>query len=185
MFYKVYADLKKQKTKRQPNRFFLLFLPTLILLTTAACIHEAHAEMGAIKKNNGAIPPSVPKARLKTAFRLLDIVGRVTDTSGVALSDVTVLVKDTRNGGATNASGQYSLSGVDENATLVFSYVGYTTQEIPVEGRTRIDVVMRTVEDSLNAVIINVGYGRQRKEFMSSSVSTIPGSVVVNASHHI
>ncbi|MCH5686108.1 carboxypeptidase-like regulatory domain-containing protein [Niabella sp. W65] len=112
---------------------------------------------------------------------MLNIVGRVTDTSGIALSDVTVSVKDTRTGTATNSSGQYSLSGVNENAILVFSYVGYTTQEIPVEGRSRIDVVMRTVEDSLNAVIINVGYGRQRKEFLTSSVSTVSGAELVKA----
>lgn len=181
MSYKVYADLKKRKTKGAPHGFLRLFIPTLMLVTATSCIQEAHADIGMIKNNKETMPPSFPENKLKTAVPVLDIVGRVTDTAGVALSDVSVSIKDSRIGTATNSSGQYSLSGVNENAVLVFSYVGYTSQEIPVDGRSRIDVVMRTVEDSLNAVIINVGYGRQRKEFLTSSVSTVSGAELVKA----
>ena len=110
-----------------------------------------------------------------------DITGRVSDTTGKPISGASVLVKGSKKGTVTNAAGVFSLSDVDDNATLVFSYVGYIIQEVPVKGKAQIDLVLQSFENSLNAVIVNVGYGRQKKEFLTASVSTVAGSELVKA----
>src|SRR5688572_18945318 len=70
------------------------------------------------------------------------IAGKVTDKAiGEGLPGVSILEKGTSNGTVTDANGNYSIS-VSENATLVFSFVGYTSQEIPVAGRASIDLVL-------------------------------------------
>jgi len=110
-----------------------------------------------------------------------DITGRVTDSSGKPVIGASVQVKGIRKGTTTNAAGEFSLSGVDDNSILIFSYIGYTIQEVPVKGKTRLDVVLQSLENVLNAVIVNVGYGRQKKEFLTASVSTVAGSELVKA----
>src|SRR5882757_5308017 len=110
-----------------------------------------------------------------------DITGRVIDSSGKPVVGATVQVKGSRKGTTTNTAGEFSLSGVDDNSTLIFSYIGYTMQEFPAKGKTRIDVVLQSLENILNAVIVNVGYGRQKKEFLTASVSTVAGSELVKA----
>ena len=55
---------------------------------------------------------------------------------------MSVLVKGTTNGTITSMDGDYTLSNVPKNATLVFSYVGMTTQEVPVNGQTVVNVLM-------------------------------------------
>src|SRR5690625_6940596 len=74
------------------------------------------------------------------------ISGKVTDQDGEPLIGVNVIVKGTNQGTATDFDGEFTMSNVDEDATLVISYVGYQTQEIKVEGRTEINIVL--IEDS-------------------------------------
>ena len=109
------------------------------------------------------------------------ITGRVTDTSGKAINGASIEVKGSRHGVVTNAAGEFSLGNVEDNSILVISYVGYIVQEIPVKGKARIEIVLQSLENSLNAVIVNVGYGRQKKEFLTASVSTVAGSELVKA----
>src|SRR5687768_17748686 len=67
------------------------------------------------------------------------ITGTVSDQTGKALPAVTVQVKGSNNATTTDGSGQYSINA-GSNATLVFSSVGFTTREIPVEGRSVVDI---------------------------------------------
>jgi TonB-dependent starch-binding outer membrane protein SusC len=70
------------------------------------------------------------------------VSGTVTDESGQPLPGVTVVVKGTTQGTVTNADGNYSLTNIPEDATLVFSFVGMRTKEIEVGNQTAIDVTM-------------------------------------------
>ncbi|VAW16234.1 Outer membrane TonB-dependent transporter, utilization system for glycans and polysaccharides (PUL), SusC family, partial [hydrothermal vent metagenome] len=72
-----------------------------------------------------------------------NITGKVTDTNGQSLPGVTILIKGTTQGVVTDANGNYSLPGVPIDATLVFSFVGMRTQEVPVAGRSSINVTMQ------------------------------------------
>lgn len=96
--------------------------------------------------------------------------GTVTDPeTGEALPGATVLEKGTSNGVVTDLDGKYSLS-VGDNATLVFSFVGYKTQEIVVGNQSVIDVELSIDVSSLEEVVV-VGYGTQRKEDLTGAVS--------------
>jgi hypothetical protein len=90
------------------------------------------------------------------------VTGRVTGENGTALPGVSVQIKGTTKGTITNAEGQYSISTSD-NDVLVFSYVGYTSQEVPVSGRTEINVTLATANAELTQVVV-IGYGTQKKK---------------------
>src|SRR5690554_1237338 len=72
----------------------------------------------------------------------ITVVGSVENTSGEPVPGTTVVVKGTTQGTVTGSGGNYSLSNVPADATLVFSFVGMKTVEIPIKGETKIDVVM-------------------------------------------
>lgn len=110
-----------------------------------------------------------------------EVTGRVTDSTGKPIAGASVQIKGSKRGTVTSAAGAFSLSNVDDNAILVFSYVGYIVQEVPVTGKADIAISLQSLENSLNAVIVNVGYGRQKKEFLTASVSTVSGSELVKA----
>src|SRR5690606_26485074 len=98
--------------------------------------------------------------------------GKVTDANGEPLIAVNVLVKDTYVGTSTDIDGGYSLTNVPEDAILVFSYVSYITQEIPVDGRIQLDVVLQADAKVLDEVVV-VGYGTVKKSDVTGSVSSI------------
>ncbi|SEW54045.1 SusC/RagA family TonB-linked outer membrane protein [Chitinophaga arvensicola] len=100
------------------------------------------------------------------------VTGKVTDDQGVALVGVTISIKGTNKGAATNAAGTYTLSVPDDNAVLVFSFVGFLKQEIPVSGRKVINVKLETDSKGLGEVIV-VGYGTQKKESITGAISGV------------
>ena len=100
------------------------------------------------------------------------VSGKVTDSSGVLLPGVTVVVKGTTQGIITDIDGNYSLPNVPGDATLVFSFVGMKTQEIPVLGKTNINITM--VEETIGLdEVVAVGYGVQKKVNLTGSVSAV------------
>lgn len=108
-----------------------------------------------------------------------NIKGKVTDDQGQALPGVSVIVKGANNGGISDADGNYSLTA-DKNATLVFTYIGYTTKEVAIGGRSVIDVSLETDTKSLNEVVV-VGYGVQKKETVTGSVVSVKGSELIKS----
>lgn len=107
------------------------------------------------------------------------VSGRVTSaTDGNALPGVTVLEKGTTNGATTNASGDYQLT-VRPDAVLQFRFVGMTMQEIPVNGRSTINVQLRSDEQQLEEVVV-VGYGTQLKQELTGNVAQISGDQIAN-----
>lgn len=105
------------------------------------------------------------------------ISGKVTGQNGEPLAGVSVAVKGTNNGTTTDAAGNYSLSVPNKSAVLVFSYVGYASQEVPVGDRTTINANLSTSTSELNTVVV-VGYGTQRKIDVTGSVTQIRGEEI-------
>jgi len=100
------------------------------------------------------------------------VSGKVTDSEGQALPGVTVVVKGTTQGTVTNADGEYSISDLPDDATLIFSFVGMRTQEIAVGNQSTINVTM--VEDIIGIEeVVAVGYGTREKGMLTGSVSNI------------
>ncbi|MBK7290255.1 MAG: TonB-dependent receptor [Chitinophagaceae bacterium] len=104
------------------------------------------------------------------------VSGSVISSTGEPLSGVSVTIKGTVTGTTTDASGNYSIT-VPDNAVLVFSYVGYKNIEEIVAGRTSINIVLQTANNSLEEIVV-VGYGTQKKKDLTGSINTIKGDEV-------
>jgi len=101
----------------------------------------------------------------------LTINGKVTDTSGAGMPGVSVSVKGTTHGVVTDANGAYSMQASGQ-ATLVFSFVGFKSHEVPVNNRGIINLVMEEEVVGVEEVVV-VGYGTQKVKDLTSSISTV------------
>jgi len=110
------------------------------------------------------------------------ITGHVTDSGGVPLPGVSVVIKGTTNGIITDVDGNYTLGKVSADATLVFSFVGMRTQEIPVEGRTTIDVKLEEETIGIEEVVA-VAYGTAKKKDLTGSISTVSDNYITAQSN--
>jgi TonB-linked SusC/RagA family outer membrane protein len=99
------------------------------------------------------------------------VSGRVLDEKGAGLPGVNVLVKGTVNGTQTDADGRYTIEA-PEGATLVFSFVGYASQEVAVGGRSTVDIALTADSKSLSDVVV-VGYLTQDRQNVTSAVSSV------------
>ncbi|WP_150451262.1 SusC/RagA family TonB-linked outer membrane protein, partial [Arenibacter lacus] len=103
--------------------------------------------------------------------RAQEVTGTVTDDQG-PLPGASVIVKGTTNGAQTDFDGNYTLSNVDSDAVLVFSYIGYLSVEVPVNGQSTIDVVLTEDAQALDEVVVT-GYGSQSKKEITSAVTVV------------
>jgi TonB-linked SusC/RagA family outer membrane protein len=115
----------------------------------------------------------------KQASKAVVVRGKVTDATGNPLNGVSVSVKGNTGGTSTNAEGNFTLSVADEEATLVFSYVGFTAQEVPLNGRTVVNVTLVSSTASVGEVVV-VGYGTQKRENVIGSIATLQGDKLAN-----
>jgi len=104
------------------------------------------------------------------------VSGTVSEALG-PLPGVNVSVKGTQNGTSTDFDGKYTLTNVAGDAILVFSYVGFKTTEVPVDGKSQIDLLLQEDAAALDEIVI-VGYGSAIKRDLTTSVATIKGSDV-------
>jgi TonB-linked SusC/RagA family outer membrane protein len=103
----------------------------------------------------------------------ISVSGTIKDAStSEAMPGVNIQVKGTTFGTITDAEGKYSLSLTDRNVTLVFSFIGYVTQEIPLSGRASLDVFLVSEMKGLDEVIV-IGYGTQKKVNVIGSITQI------------
>ena len=105
------------------------------------------------------------------------VSGRVTSETGDGLPGVTVVLKGTTIGASTDSEGNYSLNIPDGTGTLVISFIGYSSQEIPIENRSTINVSLAPDAEALEEVVV-VGYGTQKKESLTASVGTVKGEEI-------
>jgi TonB-linked SusC/RagA family outer membrane protein len=112
-----------------------------------------------------------PLTGLSQAGRV-QVTGTVTDSSGSGISSVTVTEKGTRNAGATNNSGDFTISVAGPGSTLEFTSVGFISKQVVVGTGKNISVVLQQTDLRLNEVVV-VGYGTQRKRDLTGSVQSI------------
>jgi TonB-linked SusC/RagA family outer membrane protein len=117
------------------------------------------------------------KDPLKEEVVLLDISGTVTDDAGNPIPGVNIIVKGTTKGTTTDSEGKYTLSINEDDVVLVFSFIGYAVQEVPVNGRSVIDVQLQEDVQSLDEVVV-VGYGTQKRANVTGAVSTVSGDAI-------
>ena len=109
----------------------------------------------------------------KTMMQQQGVTGKVTDSqTGEAMPGVNIVVKGTSVGTTSDASGGYSINVTDRNATLVFSFIGYITQEVPLSGRATLDIALVSEVKGLEEVVV-IGYGTRRKGDVTTSISVV------------
>ncbi|SDM31246.1 TonB-linked outer membrane protein, SusC/RagA family [Catalinimonas alkaloidigena] len=135
------------------------------------------AQVG-FKRINGTIHVSriknkyIPPVEELISPQAFPVSGKVTDANGEELPGVSIIVKGTNNGTVTDIQGNYSLNAPSSADTLVVSSVGYATREVPINGRSTVDISLEEDVQSLSEVVV-VGYGTQRKSDLTGSVALV------------
>ncbi len=143
----------------QPLRTLSFLVATLLLHNTSGTAQ--------IVATNRFLPSSSRRTVDQT------ITGRVTDGgTGSGLPGVSVVVKGTSRGTTTDTDGNYRLTVPDQGVTLVFSFIGYATQEITAGSRSSIDVILASDDKTLGEVVV-VGYGTQNRKELTGSVASL------------
>jgi len=107
------------------------------------------------------------------------VAGVVTDASdGSTLPGVSVVIKGTTQGTVTDINGRYEIMAASD-AVLVFSFIGMETQEVPVQGRTMINVVLQTDIATLDEIVV-VGYGTQIRSKLTGNIARVSSEVIEN-----
>ncbi|MBR0527423.1 MAG: TonB-dependent receptor [Prevotella sp.] len=101
----------------------------------------------------------------------IKVQGIVKDETGETVIGASVMQKGTTNGAVTDIDGNFSLT-VPSKATLLVSYIGFTTQEIAVDGRTQLEITLKEDDQTLNEVVV-VGYGTMDKKELTSAISHV------------
>lgn len=109
------------------------------------------------------------------------VSGLITDEQNQPLPGVTILEKGTTNGTTSDSNGQFKIDVADGNATLVFSFIGYATQETLINNQTVINISLAPDVFSLQEVVV-VGYGEQKKVNVTGAVSAIDSKQIENRS---
>ncbi|NMM49700.1 SusC/RagA family TonB-linked outer membrane protein [Marinigracilibium pacificum] len=105
------------------------------------------------------------------------ITGRVTDPDGGGLPGASILVEGTNNGTVSDADGNYSLNVPSDAKNLVFTFIGYKSKVIPINGRTSIDVNLEEDIAALEEVVV-VGYGTQKRKDVTGAITGIDSEVL-------
>jgi len=114
-----------------------------------------------------------------TEMQGITVRGIVRDAStGDIMPGVNIIVKGSTIGTITDAEGKYSFVSVDRNATLVFSFIGYVAQEIPLNGRTTVDIALEGEILGLNEVVVT-GYGTSIKRNVASATSALKSNEII------
>lgn len=131
---------------------------------------------------NNPVPPRslAISPGLKSAPADRTVTGAITDaaTNG-PLPGVNVLIKGTGTGTTTDANGQFRLNVPDDRNTLVFSYIGFVTQEVNITGRASVTITMTADDRLLNEVVV-VGYGTQKRSDLTGAVASVKSEDIKN-----
>ena len=100
------------------------------------------------------------------------ISGKITDQNGSPLIGATVLLKNTRSGTVSDNNGMYSLSVPSLGGVLVFSYSGFVTTEIPIEGRSTVNVALSENTTAIDEVVV-IGYGKQIRSTLTGNIAKL------------
>ncbi len=152
----------KIKHRDYMQKFKLAFMIALGFSTFV----EVHAGPG--WESPAVFPPGMSQS-----LQQHQVTGTITDgTTGETLPGVSILIKGTTLGTVSDMDGRYRITLSDNNAVLVFSFLGFTSQEIVVGSRSEIDVVLEADVQTLNEVVV-VGYGTVSKSDLTGSVASV------------
>ncbi|MCD7850275.1 MAG: SusC/RagA family TonB-linked outer membrane protein [Parabacteroides sp.] len=151
----------RKKTKKMRKKTILNGYLRVLLIACCGMGVPASLLAGSTEKTD------VPGVTQQT----VTISGTITDESGMKMTGVNIVEKGTLNGTMSDLDGRFQLS-VSPGAVLVFTYIGYVSQEVPVSGKNVIQVVLRENSRLIDEVVV-IGYGTQRKGDITSAISSV------------
>ena len=177
---KLYTD--KERISRLLGLPFMLKLILLLMMTPFLQVYaEGNDRKATLMEENSALKNAAEEAGERMvspkSIQQKTITGQVSDAEGQALQGVSVKLKGSSIGAVTDAEGRYSLQVSEAGGVLVFSYIGFATQEIPIGTGSAINATLVAETSSLSDVVV-VGYGTQKKENLTGAVSTVTSEVL-------
>ena len=130
-----------------------------------------------VTENKVILIKKVPK-KIKKNLQQYEITGNIVDKDGMPLPFATVLEKGTANGSQTDFDGNFTISVSDKNATLVISFMGYQTQEIPLNGKSKLNIAMAEDVSQLTEVVLTVQQKGQKRAIQEQINSNTIKNVV-------
>jgi iron complex outermembrane receptor protein len=134
----------------------------LAIMLAAMCLSQGAAQAGTTLSEPGSI----------AVVQATAVSGTVTDDTGQGVPGATVVLKGTSVGTATDAQGNFTLNIPDGTGTLVISFIGYKTQEVPINNRATVNVTLAVDAQALDEVVVT-GYGTQRKADVTGATATV------------
>ena len=176
-------EYDKRKLSRDQHRLFL----TARDESVAALLKQIANQTGlsfrqvntVIAIKTGESPRSKPGDPNPDAARPEYIIrGKVTDESGDSLAGANVFVKGTAIGTTTDVEGNYRLNVPDETTTLIFSYIGYVTEEVEIAGRSVINMVMLPDVTALEEITVSTGYWEVDERLNPGNIAKVDAKVI-------
>lgn len=178
--------LEALKEIRSQSGYSILYDEELVLKAENVNIHLKNATLNealkqcfiqqpftyTINKSSILITPKTKTIGSRINNVAMQVNGKISDEQGMPLPGVTIKLKEGDARAFSKKDGTYSISLPDGHGILVFTFVGYTTQEVPVSDRKVINVMLKELVSGLNDVVI-VGYGQQKKISTIGAISTI------------
>ena len=154
-----------------------IFLITALLLAIGISVNAAEVHLDKGNTYNSEVTTLLPDvvSNLQTT-----VTGKVVSSEdGQPLPGVSVVLKGSTTGTSTDFDGNYSLNISSNDGTLVFSYIGFETQEIKINGRSTIDVSLVVNTESLDEVVL-IGYGTQKKKDLTGSYASLSSETIAS-----
>jgi TonB-linked SusC/RagA family outer membrane protein len=142
------------------------------LLTPLEIDYKVSGDYIVLRKEPGKKSDSGNQQNFANPAAEINITGKVTDEQGAALPGVSIILKGTQRGTSTGTEGTFDFDVPDQSAVLIFSFVGYVTREIELGNARNITVSLFPENKALGEVVV-VGYGSQRKQDITGSVSVV------------
>lgn len=165
---RVSIDAEKQRLSIVLDRILLPYGISYSVINDQIVLSKTKRKVTALPAENTEVPETEP------AEKDILIKGKVTGANNKeVLPGVSVVVKGTQRGTATDANGAYEISIPEGEATLIFSFVGYIAQEVPVGNLSEINISLKEDTKALDEIVV-IGYGTAKKADLSAAVSAVP-----------
>ncbi len=168
-----------RNSRRHLTRFLRAVQPVALLLLVVGKAASAHPTeqptLTAVKQQSAKATGLFSRKADRT------ITGKITDENDQALPGVSIVIKNTTTGTASKADGSYELTVKDGSVTLVYSFLGYVSQEVTVGNKAVIDVKLLPNAEQLKEVVV-VGYGTQQKKDLTGAVGSISSKDIETSS---
>ena len=131
-----------------------------------------------IARKTESVPVAAPSSAVEVQQQGITITGSVMDAEGQPLPGVTIIIKGTSRGTASDSDGRFTITVPDRNAVLTFSYIGFTAHEQAVGNQTNLAITLREDATQIDEIVV-IGYGSVKKRDLTGSVASVGADDII------